>query len=212
MRILAADTSKIHPLLLCSKTALVVVGAIMAAQAVFADPAYGNYGKVETLRSVAVDATLGDAGAPMPAVTGAGEIVVRNCQFENNCRGRQRDCPWNMGADLVSCLGLPPDVKLAEADKRHVSRILVENCTFRDSFSYVAAFNFGRDITFRHNQVENTGTRQDRLPTSGSIRLRHVDNVRLEDNRFVVPPGSPKPSIEIGDDVTGVFSRGNVVR
>ena len=143
--------------------------------------------------------------------TGVTNLVVRNCRFENNCMGHQLDCPWNMGADLVTCLGLPPNVRISDADKSHVSRILVEGCTFRDSLSYAAAFNFGRDIVFRRNSIECTGLRGDRLPTSGSIRLRHVSNICFEGNRFVVPRGGRRPVFEIGEDVSNLALRGNFV-
>ncbi len=141
--------------------------------------------------------------------TGVTNLVVRNCRFENNCMGQQMDCPWNMGADVVTCLGLPPNVSIMDADKSHVSRILVEGCTFRDSLSYTAAFNFGRDIVFRRNRIENTGMRQDCLPTSGSIRLRHVANVRIEANEFVAQNAGRLPAIEIGEDVTGLVLHNN---
>ena len=123
-----------------------------------------------------------------------------------------RDCPWNMGADIVTCLGLPPNVDILDADKSYVSRILVEGCTFRDSLSYAAAFNFGRDMIFRRNLIENTGMRRDSLDTSGSIRLRHVANVRFEDNEFVVPRSGRRPVFEIGKDVSGLVLHGNTVR
>jgi len=143
--------------------------------------------------------------------TGVTNLVLRNCRFENNCTGLQRDCPWNMGADIVTCLGLPPNVDILDADKSHVSRILVEGCTIRDSLSYAVAFNFGRDMIFRRNRIENTGMRRDGLATSGSIRLRHVSNIRFEDNQFIVPRGGRRPCFEIGDDVTGLVLCGNTV-
>lgn len=144
--------------------------------------------------------------------TGVTNLVVRNCRFENNCTGLQRDCPWNMGADVVTCVGLPPNVDIVDADKAHVSRILVEGCTFLDSLSYAAALNFGRDIVFRRNRIENSGTRGDCLRTSGSVRLRHVAGVRFEDNEFVVPRGVRRPVFEIGEDVSGLVLQGNSVR
>jgi hypothetical protein len=116
-----------------------------------------------------------------------------------------------MGADIVTCLGLPPNVDILDADKSHVSRILVEGCTIRDSLSYAVAFNFGRDMIFRRNRIENTGMRRDGLATSGSIRLRHVSNIRFEDNQFIVPRGGRRPCFEIGDDVTGLVLCGNTV-
>lgn len=141
--------------------------------------------------------------------TGVTNLVVRNCRFENCCTGQQHDCPWNMGANLVTCLGLPPAVKIADADKSFISRILVEGCTFKDSISYAASFDFGSDILFRRNTIEETGTRPDRLPTAGSIRLRHVANACFEGNRFVVPEGCAKPSFLVGEDVTGLTIHGN---
>ena len=144
--------------------------------------------------------------------TGVTNLVVRNCRFENNCMGRMRDCPWNMGADIVTCLGLPPNVDILDADKSYVSRILVEGCTFLDSLSYAVALNFGRDLVFRRNRIENTGMRRDSLATSGSIRIRHVANVSFEDNEFVVPRGGRRPVFEIGKDVSGLVLQGNSVR
>ena len=142
---------------------------------------------------------------------GVTNLVVRNCRFENNCQGRMVDSPWDMGADLVTCLGLPPSVKIGDADKSFISRILVEKCRFTDSLSYAAVFNFGRDIVFRDNMVERTGRRVDALPTAGSIRLRNVENVLIENNRFLVPQGTTPPTIRVGEDVNGLTLHGNKV-
>lgn len=141
--------------------------------------------------------------------TGVTNLVIRNSTFENNCTGRQTDCPWNMGADLTTCLGLPPAVKLADADKSFVSRILVEDCTFRDSLSYFTVLRFGRDIVFRNNRIETTARREDRLPTSGFARLGTVENVLFENNVFRIPQGAEPPRLHLEKAAKDVMLRGN---
>lgn len=140
---------------------------------------------------------------------GATNIVIRNCWFDSNCVREMVGSYYSLGADFSTWLGRPEQVKPERLNRRFVSDILVEGCTFRDSLGYFADLRFGSDIVFRGNRIERTGKRAECRETSGSARLERVNGVRFENNVFVRPEGMSAPRLEIGEDVSGIVLRGN---
>ena len=143
---------------------------------------------------------------------GTTNVVVRNCTFEGNCVREMVGSYYSLGADFVTWLGHPKEVKEARLNRRFVSDILVEGCTFRDSLGYFADLRFGTDLVFRNNVIERTGRRGACRETSGSARLERVCGVRFENNAFKLPAGAPAPRLDVADGMEGVTLRGNVIR
>ena len=140
---------------------------------------------------------------------GTTNIVVRNCIFEGNCVREIVGSYYSLGADFVTWLGCPKEVKPERLNRRFISDILVEGCTFRDSLGYFADLRFGTGIAFRNNVIERTGRRAECRETSGAARLEHVGDVSFENNEFRIPDGLPIPRLFVADGVEGVTLRGN---
>ena len=140
---------------------------------------------------------------------GATNIVVRNCTFDSNCVRELVGSYYSLGADFATWLGRPDQVATDRLNRRFVSDILVEGCTFRDSLGYFADLRFGTDIVFRGNVIERTGRRAECRETSGSARLERVANVTFENNTIIRPKDSPAPRIDVADGVENVVLRGN---
>ena len=143
---------------------------------------------------------------------GTTNVVVRNCTFEGNCVREMVGSYYSLGADFTTWLGRPKEVKESRLNRRYVSDILVEGCTFRDSLGYFADLRFGTDLVFRSNVVERTGRRAACRETSGSARLERTSGVRFEGNVFRVPAGAPAPRLDVADGVEGLTLKGNAVR
>ena len=140
---------------------------------------------------------------------GTTNIVVRNCIFEGNCVRELVGSYYSLGADFVTWLGCPKEVKPERLNRRFISDILVEGCTFRDSLGYFADLRFGTSIAFRNNIIERTGRRAECRETSGAARLEHVGDVRFENNEFRIPEGLPIPRLFVADGVECVTIKGN---
>ena len=140
---------------------------------------------------------------------GTTNVVVRNCIFENNCVRELVGSYYSLGADFVTWLGCPETVKADRLNRRFISGILVEGCTFRDSLGYFADLRFGTGLTFRNNVIERTGRRAECRETSASARLERVGDVSFENNEFRIPEGAPVPGLYVADGVEGVALKGN---
>ncbi len=144
---------------------------------------------------------------------GTTNLLVKNCVFEDNLvREGIVNTPWSLGADIAICLSRPPQVEKSGLYRNYISNILVENCLFRNSLGYFADLRFGRDITFRGNVIERDGSRSRCRPTSGSVRLENVQDVRLENNVFRPLDGCEAPAVFAAPDVEGLVIRGNSIR
>lgn len=142
---------------------------------------------------------------------GATNIVVRNCTFEANCVREMVGSYYSLGADFVTWLGCPKEVRPDRLDRTFVSDILVEKCTFRDSLGYFADLRFGTGLTFRGNVIERTGARTNCRETSGSARVEGVKGIRFERNVFRHPRGTPPPRLFVTPDVSDLALEGNWV-
>jgi len=142
---------------------------------------------------------------------GTTNIVVRNCRFEENCVREMVGNYYSLGADFVTWLGCPEEVKPGRLNRRFISDILVENCTFVDSLGYFADLRFGTGIVMRDNRIVQTGMRARCRANSGFARVERVTDVTFENNVFERPAAAPPPQLDIAEDVEGLVLRGNRV-
>lgn len=140
---------------------------------------------------------------------GTTNVVIRGCTFEHNCVREIVGSYYSLGADFSCWLGRPEQVKDSRLDRRFISDILVENCTFRDSLGYFADLRFGTGFVFRNNVIEQTGSRTNCLESSGSARIERVSGVCFEENEFRIREGTPSPRLDVGEGVGGIVLRGN---
>ena len=140
---------------------------------------------------------------------GTTNVVVRNCRFEGNCVRELVGSYWSLGADFVTWLGCPEQVKPERLNRRFISDILVEDCAFVDSLGYFADLRFGTGLTFRNNRIVLTGKRDRCRANSGFARVERVTDVTFEGNVFVRPEGAAEPLVEIADGVDGLALRNN---
>lgn len=140
---------------------------------------------------------------------GTTNVVVRDCRFEGNCVRELVGTYYSLGADFVTWLGCPENVKPERLNRRFISDILVEGCEFVDSLGYFADLRFGTGITFRNNRIVLTGRRDRCRKNSGFARVERVSDVTFEGNVFSRPDGAPRPCVEVGDDVKGLVLKGN---
>lgn len=142
---------------------------------------------------------------------GTTNILIRNCRFEGNCVREFVDSYWSLGSDFATWLGCPDGIKHERLNRRFISGVLVEGCTFIDSLGYFADLRFGTDIVFRNNVIEQTGRRRNRRGTAGSARVECVDGVCFEHNVFRIPVKDSLPQLDVGDHVSGVVLHDNKV-
>jgi hypothetical protein len=140
---------------------------------------------------------------------GTTNVVVRNCRFEGNCVRELVGTYYSLGADFVTWLGCPENVKPERLNRRFISDILVEGCEFQDSLGYFADLRFGTGIKFRNNRIVLTGKRNRCRDNSGFARVERVTDVTFEGNVFSRPDGAPQPCVEVGDDVKGLVLKKN---
>jgi len=140
---------------------------------------------------------------------GTTNIVVRNCRFEENCVRELVGSYYSLGADFVTWLGCPKEVKPERLNRRFISDILVKDCEFVDSLGYFADLRFGTGLTFRNNRIVLTGKRDRCRENSGFARVERVTDVTFEGNAFVRPDGAPEPRIDISDGVNGLVMKNN---
>ena len=135
---------------------------------------------------------------------GTTNVVVRNCRFEGNCMRELVGSYYSLGADFVTWLGCPEQVKPERLNRRFISDILVEDCEFVDSLGYFADLRFGTGLKFRNNRIVLTGKRDRSRKNSGFARVERVTDVTFEGNVFVRPEGAAEPLVEIADGVDGL--------
>ena len=140
---------------------------------------------------------------------GTTNVVVRNCRFEGNCVRELVGSYYSLGADFVTWLGCPENVKTERLNRRFISDILVEDCEFVDSLGYFADLRFGTGLKFRNNRIVLTGKRDRSRENSGFARVERVTDVTFEGNVFVRPEGAAEPLVEIADGVGGLALRNN---
>ena len=140
---------------------------------------------------------------------GTTNVVVRNCRFEGNCVRELVGSYYSLGADFVTWLGCPENVKTERLNRRFISDILVEDCEFVDSLGYFADLRFGTGLKFRNNRIVFTGKRDRCRENSGFARVERVTDVTFEGNVFVRPEGAAEPLVEIADGVDGLALRNN---
>lgn len=95
-------------------------------------------------------------------------------------------------------------------NRRFISDVLVENCTFVDSLGYFADLRFGTRLTLRNNRIVQTGTRSRCRANSGFVRVERVSDVTFENNVFERLDDAP-PQLDVGKDVEGLVVSGNRV-
>jgi len=115
---------------------------------------------------------------------GSGNFVIRNCRFEGNNRlergfASQKD----NGSDIASVVRFPANCGLALPDPSIVSGILVEDCTFEDSWGCAVDLRIGENVTIRNNTFRRTPQREKVGPESGMLRFENVRGLSLSGNR-----------------------------
>ena len=85
---------------------------------------------------------------------------------------------YSLGADFVTWLGCPEQVKPERLNRRFISDVVVEGCEFVDSLGYFAALRFGTGLKFRNNRIVLTGRRDSCRANSGFARVEHVTEAK----------------------------------
>lgn len=142
---------------------------------------------------------------------GTTNVVVRNCRFEGNCVREMVGSYYSLGADFVTWLGCPNVVRPERLNRRFISDILVENCTFVDSLGYFADLRFGTGLTLRNNRIVQTGACSRCRANSGFARVEHVSDVTFENNVFERLVDAQPPQLDVGEGVEGLVVSGNRV-
>ena len=141
---------------------------------------------------------------------GAGNIVVRDCSFEQSDPSEVR----NDGKvrDIYMGVYMKTDPSTERTRYPILHDILFENNTFTDSYGMVAFISSVGNVTFRNNTFRNPQKRKRPKDYRGCFYLTHADNVKIVNNTYIETPNVPKPGVYIDPEtVTNCVVTGNKI-
>ena len=141
---------------------------------------------------------------------GAGNIVVRNCSFEQSDPSEVSND--GMVRDIFMGVYMKTDPSSERTRYPILHDILFENNTFTDSYGMIAFISSAGNVTFRNNIFRNPQKRKDPKDYRGCFYLTHADNVKIVNNTYIETPNVPNPGVYMDTEtVTDCVVAGNKV-